>query len=1093
MHLIAFWIAPLLLTSPASTVALGICDRTPQVRTRLVVVTSTDVCRNVTPRHLARVKKLSVSGRQIASLQAHDFSGLVSLEELYLSDNNLTDLPEGIFQELNKLKQLSLAGNSLTSLPQGIFEGLTRLEVLWLGGNPLTSLPERIFKEVGTLKQLFLGGNSLTSLPQGIFEGLTLLEVLWLGPNPLARLPEGIFDGLDNLKYLDLSRNALTVMPEGLFGGLNRLETLNLAENRLIRLPEGIFKGLGALKILFLDGNQLSSLPGRVFNGLSGLYNLRLNKNSLRQLPATVFHGLEKLGELHLDNNVLTSLPAGIFDDVLDTLGNETYWPGLTPWTLNYCLFCGGLVVDDNLKATIAFTPTSQLAVEGQSVRVTVTLNRPLPVAVRVPYFVGGNAIVKHDYTIPSPEPDEGGGTGGLLFLAGETSKDIVLTLIEDADRDAETILFSVAYVYPLFRSDGTGEQNHELESDSLVYRSDLNNRHVVTIVSGSLPPALAPKDSSHFTDWAVGKRLTWYDEEVFFRDAIRFRYEYDYGGNFTGRSSSTGSYSYRREGPHVGTVALSYDGGRYDELQITFVSETTGMILHKSLLFEEDLVEFSLELQESPAFVPVILKSAGRNRSFYTSELTLTNRWSEQARLNYNYTAHVGGGSGTASEVLAPGQQLVVPDAIAYLKKLGIPIPDSGNRLGTLRVDVSGVADVGVVVRTTTPVPDGRAGLAYPGVAPRDGFYGYDTVYLLGLRRNIQDRSNVALQHMGMSEYPVTLRTTVYSADPGDDRHTVLDDVILKPGEFHQYNDILASPGYENGYVTVQSVGPRESFDTRFHMYGVINDNFNSDGSFVLPTIVPRNPVYFDGRMEDSATVIVETGSFTSELTVTNLGYSDGDNTVNFSFVSDQIRTVDHRAEFSLTLEKGEQRIVSNIVDELRRQGIDGIGPHGRDHFGVLFIDPTQEGHRVVISVRTGSPDGHGGQYGVSYNAVKLRSAFRDSAWIYGLQQNAENRSNLALINTGRDDDSEIVFEIDIYDGITGMLTSTVREVRVAPRRWHQIDRILARHAPGTTQGYAQIRTVSGKNSFLAYAVINDGGAPGQRSGDGAYLAAQD
>ena len=33
----------------------------------------------------------------------------------------------------------------------------------------------------------------------------------------------------------------------------------------------------------------------------------------------------------------------------------------------------------------------------------------------------------------------------------------------------------------------------------------------------------------------------------------------------------------------------------------------------------------------------------------------------------------------------------------------------------------------------------------------------------------------------------------------------------------------------------------------------------------------------------------------------------------------------------------------------------------------------------------------------------------------------------------------------------------------------------------------------MSGANPFLAYGVVNDGGAPGQRSGDGAYLPARE
>ena len=52
------------------------------------------------------------------------------------------------------------------------------------------------------------------------------------------------------------------------------------------------------------------------------------------------------------------------------------------------------------------------------------------------------------------------------------------------------------------------------------------------------------------------------------------------------------------------------------------------------------------------------------------------------------------------------------------------------------------------VVTRTTTAVPEGRAGLAYPGLTQDEGFQ--EAVYLCGLRQNTQDRSNVAFQNMG-------------------------------------------------------------------------------------------------------------------------------------------------------------------------------------------------------------------------------------------------------------------------------------------------------------------------------------------------------
>ncbi len=64
---------------------------------------------------------------------------------------------------------------------------------------------------------------------------------------------------------------------------------------------------------------------------------------------------------------------------------------------------------------------------------------------------------------------------------------------------------------------------------------------------------------------------------------------------------------------------------------------------------------------------------------------------------------------------------------------------------------------------------------------------------------------------------------------------------------------------------------------------------------------------------------------------------------------------------------------------------------------------------------------------------------------------------------------------------------------LRVSAWRWRQFNSLLDRYAPGTTQGYVQVRKISGVNPFLAYGVIHDGAAPGQRSGEGAYVPAQE
>ena len=477
---------------------------------------------------------------------------------------------------------------------------------------------------------------------------------------------------------------------------------------------------------------------------------------------------------------------------------------------------------------------------------------------------------------------------------------------------------------------------------------------------------------------------------------------------------------------------------------------------------------------------IPVIISAAGRSDSFFTSELILTNRASREARLDFTYRAHAGGESGRASDTLGPGEQKIERDAYSYLRRLGVPVRGSGNRIGTLAVEAVAADTVGVLVRTTTAVPEGRAGLAYPGIAAQAGFH--ETVYLCGLRQNSQDRSNLALQHMGTAEDgPITLRTAVFSGDPPALAAEALEEVTLEPGGFHQFTGVLGS--IRNGYAYVY----RSDGTAPFYAYAVINDQANSDGSFIFP--VPETSLA--GILRHTLPVIVETGGFTSELTVTN--FSGETKTLQFDFVADGLSTLDRTARFTLTLENQEQRIIPDIIDtEMRRKGVAGF-PRGRGGLAGALFATAERGDMsgIVIGARTGSSDGRGGQYGVFYNAVPDGAAFTSSAWVDGLQQDRENRSNLALVNTGEIDSSGSVFSLDIYDGDTGRLVRTVTTQPLPARRWRQINAILADHARGTTQAYVRIRKTSGNNPFLAYGVVNDGGAPGQRSGDGAYVPA--
>ena len=1189
----------------------GFCDRTPQVRDKLLQITGVVACTEMTAEQLAQVTSLDLRKHGITTLQAEDFGGLSSLQDLDLSKNKFGSLPEGIFSGLNSLQFLDLVNTKLRNLPVSAFS------------------------ELGSLETLLLNVNSLRTLPAGVFSGLSNLQQLDLGSNPLSSLSEGIFSGLSSLQILFLNGNRLSSLPEGIFSGLGNLVRLGLGSNSLNQLPESVFSGLNNLKMLHLSNNSLHSLPERVFGGLSNLEELDLNGNPLSSFPVAVFNGLNSLESLQFVATSLSSLPAGIFDDVLDTLGSA---PVLT-----------GLLLDPHLMARLAFDSIAQTASEGTTVQVIATLSRELPVAVRVPYNLSGSATDEDfEGLVPAPE-------SGLLFLAGETSKEITFTLMEDDDSQEEALVLTLGELsnIGLRRSDGTGPDAPYLNGESLLGRPADGSTQVVTIrdsevgicdrtaqlrdklleVTGSPQceevteeqldqvtelklsesgiNSLQPQDfqglnnlrnlvlsSNALSDvplgtftglssmqhllldhnslhtlpagifrglsdvrnlWLNNNSLTSLPAGIFddmldtlgstpgsvglildsslkaslgfastaqtagagktVRVQVRLSralpvavtVPYDLGG-----SISSDEYTHLSPPPSEG---LLFPAGSTDteiiltlgdsaEIQDKTVVLTLGNLsdigLRRSDGTGSDALYLRTEtLLERPetgsvhtitvtgadagpvkaVFVPVVLSLGGVNNSFFTSEITLINRGSEEVTLDYRYTAHFGGGSGTASEVIAPGRQKIVSDAFEHLNSLGIPVPRHGKRLGTLRMEVPVSSDAAVLVRTTTNVPDGRAGLAYLGIPEEEGFE--EPVYLSSLRQDRRDRSNVALQNMGAPEEgAITLRTTVYSGDESDMSPRVLGDVRLGPGEFHQHNKVLGVLGSTaSGYVKVERV----EGTAPFYAYGVINDQANSDGSFVFP-VAASSLARAAGQ---TLPVIVETSEFTSELTVTN--FSEEPSTLVFHFVAEGVRTDDNTAGFALTLKAGQQVIIADVVNELRRQGIAGLGTTRGFFEGPLFaVAEGGDMSGIVIGARTGSQGG-GGQYSVFYAAVPAGEGFGEAAWVYGLKQDEENRSNLALVNTGEVGDSESVFHLEIYDGETGLLAETVVTKPIPARRWHQFDGILGNYAPETRQGYIRILKVSGENPFLAYGVVNDGGSPGERSGDGAYVPARE
>ncbi|HVO51658.1 MAG TPA: hypothetical protein VMV60_11735, partial [Thermoanaerobaculia bacterium] len=229
---------------------------------------------------------------------------------------------------------------------------------------------------------------------------------------------------------------------------------------------------------------------------------------------------------------------------------------------------------------------------------------------------------------------------------------------------------------------------------------------------------------------------------------------------------------------------------------------------------------------------VPVVVDATGLGGTHYRTELTLANLTAASLPLVLTFTTS-SAGSGSVGVVLGPGEQRIVPDAVAYLRAQGLVIPP-GNAEGSLRV-WGGVpaTSFAALARTYTPGPAGGTyGVAYAGVTASESAGSGAWVY--GLREDAASRSNLALVNRGDSGDSIALTLTFFD-ESGAPLGTP-ESLALSPGEWRQIGRPLAALGASAGFVRIE----RTAGTSRFVAYGVRNDAVTSDGSLLPMDVAP-------------------------------------------------------------------------------------------------------------------------------------------------------------------------------------------------------------------------------------------------------------
>jgi hypothetical protein len=285
----------------------------------------------------------------------------------------------------------------------------------------------------------------------------------------------------------------------------------------------------------------------------------------------------------------------------------------------------------------------------------------------------------------------------------------------------------------------------------------------------------------------------------------------------------------------------------------------------------------------------------------------------------------------------------------------------------------------------------------------------------------------------------------------------------------------ILAQAGLSQGWAVVE-----RTEGGVFGAYGVVNDGGTNDGS------------YLSGIAESTAApvvtvpVLVETPAFRTELVLANRGA--GPATLTIDYAESLSPAVGPGGRATVTLLPREQRIVPEALGWLRGLGVT-VGPAGLGSYAGRLRISSSSGS-VHAAARVSSPSPGGGAYGVFLPGVAAGGEASSEAFVAGLRSDAEVRSNLAFVHAGAAGIGPVSLEVQLFDGEAGGTPAQAPStVRLEEGSWIQLSDPL--RAAGVRSGWARIRRTSGSSPWLAYGVLNDGSAPGTRTGDGAYVAA--
>ena len=291
----------------------------------------------------------------------------IHTEQVYLNNNNLTNLTGTPFGNVSNTRLLDLSNNVLAVIEPRVFHGLANLNDLDLSHNRIFVLPRHVFRDLVNLTRLNLHDNILERVPNEAISPITSLQIALLSNNNFKSIEIGTgFRNLTNLHKLWINNRdsmirwrhlnnesfqnlagckllkdfqfgtaQIPFVPR-IFENITRLETLIVAPSIDYAELESLDSPLRSLTFLphldsetvtretfqllskwnstlltlrFISGRgSVRKILGSAFSWVPLLRTLYISNHDISYLSADAFNGLTRLETLNLANNNLESV-----------------------------------------------------------------------------------------------------------------------------------------------------------------------------------------------------------------------------------------------------------------------------------------------------------------------------------------------------------------------------------------------------------------------------------------------------------------------------------------------------------------------------------------------------------------------------------------------------------------------------------------------------------------------------------------------------------------------------------------------------------------------------------------------------------------